>query len=260
MKKRWTFGLLVFIVIFGVHPLFGQTLKKARLMVFAAASTTDAVTRICEIFAKREGQRVITAFAASSTLAKQVEYGAPADIFISANLKWMDFLEKKELIVPSSRFNLLRNRIVLIAPVSSPIEHIEMSKNTDLVSMLQGGRLAMGDPDHVPAGIYGEKALDNLGLFSSLKGKIARTKDVRAALALVERGEAPLGLVYQTDAAITSKVKIVGVFPGTSHPPVCYPAAIVQGHETDQARRFILFLKSQQVKVIFKKYGFLIYK
>jgi molybdate transport system substrate-binding protein len=151
----------------------------------------------------------------------------------------------------------LSNRIVLIAPEDSPMDHIDIHSGFDLVKLLGDGRLAMGDPDHVPAGIYGMRALEKLGVWSRVEKRIARAKDVRAALALVERGETPLGQVYATDAAISNKVKVVGVFPQGSYPPVVYPVAIVAGGKSEGTIRFIEFLKSPEAGAVFEKYGFI---
>jgi len=223
--------------------------------VFAAASTTNAINDIGKLFTDKNKVRVVTSFASSSTLAKQIENGAPAEVYISANEKWMDYLEKNGLIVPSSRFDLLGNQIVLIAPADSTIS-VVIAPGFDLANALADGKLVMGDPDHVPAGIYGKQALENLGVWESVKSKVARAKDVRAALALVERGEAPLGVVYATDAAISDKIKVVGTFPKDSHPPIVYPAALVAGKDTPEARSFLEFLKGSEAGTVFKKYGF----
>lgn len=224
--------------------------------VFAAASTTNAVTDIGRLFESRNPGKFRVSFASSSTLAKQIEQGAPADVYISANKKWMDYLETKKMVEPGTRVDLLSNRIVLIAPKDSSIDHIDIGPGFDLAGFLGEGRLSMGDPDHVPAGIYGMRALEKLGVWSRVEKKVARSKDVRAALALVERGETPLGQVYATDAAISDKVKVVGVFPLESHPPIVYPVAIVAGHKSDTAGRFMEFLQSPDAKAVFKKYGF----
>jgi molybdate transport system substrate-binding protein len=243
--------LLLMTGIFGTASFASDTLT-----VFAAASTTNAVTEIGGIFSKRYPVKVRTSFASSSTLAKQIENGAPANLYISANVKWMDYLEKKELIENSSRIDLLGNRLVLIVPVDSKVSRVQIAPGFDLLSIIAKSRLAMGDPDHVPAGLYGKQALAQLGVWSAVEKQVARAKDVRAALALVERGEAPIGLVYATDAAITAKVKVVGTFPQTSHRPIVYPAAVVAGGRTAAADRFMALLRSPQAAAVFEKYGF----
>lgn len=227
------------------------------IVIFAAASTTDAVTHIGELY-KASGLGTVTAsFASSSTLAKQIEQGAPADVFLSANIKWMDYLDEKGLIAKDSRSDLLRNRIVLVVPKDSKAAPLATSEKTDLLALLgKDGRLAVGDPEHVPVGQYGKKALETLGLWDSVKDRIAPMKDVRAGLTLVEQGEAPLGLVYESDVAASGKVRVLGVFPVGSHPDVVYPVAAVSGNKTDEARKFIEFLKTPEAAAIFKKYGF----
>ncbi|MEJ2155150.1 MAG: molybdate ABC transporter substrate-binding protein [Desulfobacteraceae bacterium] len=224
--------------------------------VFAAASTTNAITEIGTLFTRRSEKRFLPSFAASSTLAKQIENGAPADIYISANVKWMDYLQERRMIEPATRFNLLGNRIVLIVPSGSGIDHIEIAPGFDLLKIVGDGLLSMGDPDHVPAGIYGKLALQNLGVWSAIENHVARSKDVRAALTLVERGEAPAGLVYATDAAITERVKVAGTFPLTSHPPIIYPIAVVTDRRSPATDRFMQLLRSPEAGAVFEKFGF----
>ncbi len=228
--------------------------NRETVTVFAAASTTNALTDITRQFEKSQGGKVNLSFASSSTLAKQIENGAPADIFLSANPEWMDYLENKGAIIAASRFDLLSNRIVIIAPSNSRLENLTVDAGLDLTRMLGKGRLAMGDPEHVPAGIYGKQALEKLGLWASVKNQVAPAKDVRAAMVLVERGETPLGVVYATDAAISTKVKTIGMFPENCHPPIIYPAALVT--ERAVAKRFLKFLHTRTADDIFQKYGF----
>ncbi len=230
---------------------------ETEVVVFAAASTTNAVMEIGDFYAARKLGRITTSFASSSTLAKQIASGAPADVYLSANKKWMDFLEERKAIVKASRFDLLGNRIVLIVPLQSPIQNIGVDKGLNLAALLgDQGRLSMGDPDHVPAGMYGKQALETLGLWRQVEDRLAPMKDVRAALVLVERGEAPLGLVYATDAAISKKVHVAGTFPAASHPPIVYPAAAVSGGNTETAAGFLNFLKTAEARAAFMKYGF----
>ncbi len=224
--------------------------------VFAAASTTNALTEIGAIFTRHFEERFRPSFAASSALAKQIENGAPADIYISASEKWMDYLEKRRMIEPATRFDLLGNRIVLVVPVDSTIGPVQIEAGFDLLEIIGDSRLSMGDPDHVPAGIYGKHALQSLGIWAAVETHVARCKDVRAALALVERGETPVGLVYATDAAITAKVKVVGTFPLSSHPPIIYPAAIVTGQRSPATDRFMQLLRSREAGAVFEKFGF----
>jgi molybdate transport system substrate-binding protein len=255
--RKWRFKLACLLVIpamFGVKAAVGAESQK--ITVFAAASTTNAVTEIAKLFEKSHPVVVRLSFASSSTLAKQIEKGAPADILLSANPKWMDYLAGKGAIVASSRTDLLGNRIVLIAPRDSSLGRLTVDRTLNLANLLGEGRLAMGDPDHVPAGIYGKQALEKLGLWDSVKDQVARAKDVRAALVLVERGETPLGEVYATDAAISDKVKIVGMFPEDSHPPIIYPVAVTADSKNAAAGEFIKFLQSAEAKAVFEKYGF----
>lgn len=223
--------------------------------VFAAASTVDAMTEAAETFAARNGTRVRVSVAASSTLARQIENGAPADIYVSANVRWMDYLAGRGMIDVSSRADLLGNRVVLVAPAGSRLA-VEMGPGFDLRRALGNGRLAMPDPDHVPAGIYGKQSLLRLGAWKAVEPRLARTRDVRAALALVSRGEAVAGVVYATDAAADPKVRVVGVFPADSHEPVVYSAAMVAGRRSPGARAFLLFLRSDAARAIFARYGF----
>lgn len=227
------------------------------VVVFAAASTTNAITEIGKRYKTRRLGHITPSFASSSTLAKQIANGAPADVYLSANKKWMDFLEEKDAVAKASRFDLLGNRIVLIAPLQSSIQAVQVKQGLDLAALLGGeGRLSMGDPDHVPAGMYGKMALQTLGLWQQVANRLAPMKDVRAALVLVERAEAPLGLVYTTDAAISKKVCVVGTFPVESHPPIVYPVAAVSGGKTDATARFLNFLKTPAARAVFAAYGF----
>ncbi len=250
--------ILMVLTVIGFDAVAGRVAAADNdVVVFAAASTTNAITEIGDMYAGRNLGTVKTSFASSSTLAKQIAGGAPADVYLSANKKWMDFLEKKNAIDKATRFDLLGNRIVLISPVNSPIKSVDVNRKLDLTALLgNDGRLSMGDPDHVPAGMYGKSALQNLGLWVQVENHLAPMKDVRAALVLVERAESPLGQVYATDAAISKKVRVVGTFPADSHPPIVYPVAAVAGGKTDAAAAFMGFLKSPEARAVFAKYGF----
>ena len=230
--------------------------ERPEVTVFAAASTTNAITDINRLYDEKGLGKITVSFAASSTLAKQIDNGAPADVYISANVKWMDYLVERDLIEPTTRRDLLSNRIVLIAPTGSRLGEVNIAKGFALAALLDKGRLSLGDPEHVPAGIYGKKALISLGVWDSVKDKLAPAKDVRSALVLVERDEAPIGLVYATDAAITSKVRVIGRFPIDSHPPITYPVAAIKGHDNEAARRYLDFLSSPEAATIFTRYGF----
>ncbi len=226
------------------------------LLIFAAASTTNAVQQVNQAFTQATGVKVTASFASSGTLAKQIASGAPAGVFLSANVKWMDFLQQKGFLEKGTRLNLLANRLVLVAPNDSPLDKVSISPRTDPLKLLKGGWLAMGDPRHVPAGSYGKEALASLGWWPKLEKRLALAASVRVALMMVERGEAALGIVYATDARISKKVKVVGVFPAHSHKPIVYPAALVAGQVTPEARRYLEFLSTPQARKIFASFGF----
>jgi len=230
-----------------------------KITVFAAASLKNALDNANAAWTKDGGAEVAASYAASSALAKQLEGGAPADIFISADLDWMDYVAKKELIKEDSRVNLLGNRIVLVA-AKDKAKPVEIAKGLDLAALLGDGRLAMGEVKSVPAGKYGKAALESLGLWSSVENKIAGAESVRAALALVSRGEAPLGIVYQTDVSADPGVAIVGTFPASSHPPIIYPAALMATSSNPDARAYFDFLKSDKAKPFFEHEGFTVLK
>ena len=252
--RKWSRSVLVLllpvILCFAPAPAAADD-----IVVFAAASLTNALGEIARGYEPPAKDKVSFSFASSSTLAKQIENGAPANVFISADLDWMDYLEKLKLIAPGSRSDLLGNRLVLIAPKDSDVT-VSLAAGVDLVPLLKGGLMATGDPDHVPAGKYAKVALQKLGAWEAVSGRIARADSVRAALALVERGEAPLGIVYATDAAVAPKVRVAAVFPEDLHPPVTYPAALVQGRATPAAARFLDHLKTDAARDVFRKYGF----
>lgn len=225
------------------------------LLVFAAASTKNATEDIAKLYAADGKGNVTFSFASSSDLAKQIENGAPAAIFISADTKWMDYLAERNLLVTDSRRDLLGNELVLIAPIDGNLA-IELAADAPLADKLDDGKLAMGEPESVPVGRYGKAALESLGIWTQVEPKVARTKDVRAVLALVERGEAAAGIVYATDAAVSKKVKVVAEFPADSHPKIVYPIALVAGKDDEAARAFYDFLTSPQARTVFLEYGF----
>jgi molybdate transport system substrate-binding protein len=237
-------------------PIMAMAADPNSVTVFAAASTTNAINDIGKMFAEKGHGKIVPSYASSSTLAKQIENGAPANVFISADEPWMNYLEERKLTEPGSRFDLLSNKLVLIAPADSSVNKVEIGPKFDLAKLLGNGRLATGDPDHVPVGKYAKAALEKLGVWNDIESKLARAADVRGALTLVERGEAPLGIVYSTDAAITSKVKVVGVFPADTHPKIVYPVALVAGKASTAATKFVEFLKTPESKAVFEKYGF----
>ncbi|MGB8363022.1 MAG: molybdate ABC transporter substrate-binding protein [Rhizomicrobium sp.] len=228
-----------------------------KITVFAAASLTDALGELDAAYTAHTHVPVVASFASSSTLARQIEAGAPAQVFISADTKWMDYLTQKGLIEPESRINVLGNSLALIAPADQPVGPLAINRTLDWHRLLgTDGRLSVGDPSHVPAGIYAKEALTSLGVWSALEPRLARAEDVRGALALVERGEAPLGIVYVTDARISAKVKIVGVFPAASHAPIVYPFAIVKGAGSPAVEAYFRFLNGPQARSVYHRYGF----
>jgi len=235
-------------------PASAQAQDKS-ITVFAAASMKNALDDVDAAFARQSGIRVVASFDASSALMKQIEGGAPADVFVSADLKWMDYGAQKKLIKDNTRVNLLGNTLVLIAPKNSKIEHAAIAPGFDLAKLAGGGRIATGDVTAVPVGIYAKAALEKLGVWSSVEPKMAITANVRAALVLVARGEAPLGIVYSTDAKVEPGVKVVGVFPEDSHDPIVYPVAATASAKPE-ATAYLAFLRSQAAKAIFETYGF----
>lgn len=224
--------------------------------VFAAASLTNALNEIGESFTAKTGHTIRPSYAASSALAKQIEQGSPAHVFASADLKWMDYLAQAKLVNAETRFNLLGNTLVLVAPTDSKLDRIDLDAKTDIAALAGSGRIATGSPDSVPVGLYFRQAMERAGQWKAVEAKIAGTESVRAALALVERGEAPLGVVYATDAAVSKKVKVVGTFPGTMHDPIVYPFALVAGKETPAAKALLDFVRTDAAKGVFARYGF----
>ncbi|HET8729386.1 MAG TPA: molybdate ABC transporter substrate-binding protein [Alphaproteobacteria bacterium] len=223
--------------------------------VFAAASLTDVLREVGAVYEERTGGSVVLSFAASSAIARQVANGAPADLVVSADGRWMDWLEERGLIVAGSRGSRFGNALVLVAPADSAIS-LEPEPGFPLVQALDGGRLAVGDPDHVPAGRYARQALEALGVWADVERHLARADNVRAALVLVERGEVPLGIVYATDAAIVGGVRVVAQFPAGTHEPIRYPAALVAGRKNPAAHDFLSFLNGPEAAEIFRAYGF----
>jgi molybdate transport system substrate-binding protein len=224
------------------------------LLVFAAASLTDALREIGRAYTRQTGEPLEFSFAASSTLARQIEAGAPASVFVSADTKWMDALQERHMIDAPSRRIVATNRLALIAPAASRIE-LKLAPHCPLAAALGSGRLAIGEPASVPAGLYAHAALVTLGLWASVVDRLLPAEDVRAALEYVAHDEAPLGIVYRTDALIEPRVRIVDLFPAGSHPPITYPAAAVTGSGAG-ALRFVTFLGGAAAQEIFHKYGF----
>jgi molybdate transport system substrate-binding protein len=245
---------LTFLLLCGWiwSPAFAQDKS---LTVFAAASMKNALDDVDAAYTAKTGVKVMASYAASSTLAKQIEQGAPADIFVSADTDWMDYaINKKNINVPT-RVNLLGNSIVLIAPKDSKIDQVTIKNGFDLAKLAGDGKIATGDVKAVPVGKYAKAALEKLGAWQAAEPKFAMAESVRAALALVARGEAVLGIVYSTDAKVEPGVKIVGTFPANSHPPIIYPVAATATAKPD-ANGYLAFLRTSAAKAIFEKYGF----
>ncbi len=229
--------------------------QNGKVLVFAAASLKTALDEINAQWQKRTGKRAAVSHAASSALAKQIEQGAPADIFISADLDWMEYLAERKLIRPDTRSDLLSNRLVLIAPKGTNLR-VEIKQGFRLASLVGQGHLALANTDAVPAGKYAKAALNALGVWGQVKGRIAQAENVRAALLLVSRGEAPLGIVYESDAVSDPSVVTVGIFPEATHPRIIYPIALTSGSTSPDAGSFLDELKSPQARTIFEKQGF----
>lgn len=248
------FTLLTALIFAGPVGAQAESVK-----VFAAASLKNALDEAAAAWKKASGKEAVTSYAASSALAKQIAEGAPADIFISADLAWMDDLEGKNLIVKNTRQNLLGNSLVLIAPTGDA-KPVELKQGADLASTLGGGKLAVAEVKSVPAGKYAKAALEKLGMWAGVEPHLAMAENVRAAMTLVARGEAPLGIVYATDAKSENKVQVVGVFPEDSHPPIIYPAAVVAASTNPDAPELFTFLFSAEAGKIFAAQGFQVLK
>jgi molybdate transport system substrate-binding protein len=243
----------IIILALGLGPV--RTAQADNVVVFAAASLKNALDEAAHASEQQGGVPVKISYAASSQLAKQIESAAPADIFISADLAWMDYVQKSNLIQPATRKDLLGNRLVLVAPAGSGVKS-DIKPGFDLVGMLKGGRLAMADPASVPAGKYGKAALEKLGVWDSIAPHVAGAENVRAALLYVDRKETPLGIVYATDAASDPDVEVAGVFPENTHPPIIYPIALTAASHNPDAAKFLAFLESPAARPAFEKQGF----
>jgi molybdate transport system substrate-binding protein len=225
-----------------------------RLLVFAASSLTNVLDEVGSAYMLESGQQVTFSYGASSTLARQLEAGAKADVFFSADTDWMDYVQSRGLIQAASRNNLLGNQLVLVAPADSDIQ-LRIKPGFALAAALGRSRLATGDPDSVPVGKYARSALIYLGVWNEVANKLVRADNVRTALAFVAKGEAPLGIVYATDALIDKQVRIVDTFPDNTHVPVVYPVALVSQANEDAAK-FVKYLRSATAQAVFRKYGF----
>lgn len=251
---RLTGILLNFVILFGT-ALSPAAAEDKTLTVFAAASMKNALDDIDAAFAAKTSVKVNASYAASSTLAKQIEQGAPADIFVSADTDWMDYAVGKKTINEATRVNLLGNSIVLIAPKDSRIDNVSIGPGFDLAKLAGDGKIATGDVKSVPVGKYSKAALEKLGAWAAAEPKFAMAESVRAALTLVARGEAALGIVYSTDAKVEPGVKVVGTFPADSHPPITYPVAATAAAKPE-AKDYLDYLHSSAAKAVLEKYGF----
>jgi len=253
--RGWVAGLVIAGLMAAGPAQPPARAQSTDLVIFAAASLKNALDEVNTQWQKETGKKAIISYAASSALAKQIEQGAPAQVFISADLDWMDYLAGKSLIKADTRANLLGNRIVLIAP-KDKAPAVDIKAGFDLAKVLGEGRLSMANVESVPAGKYGKAALEKLGVWPSVSSRIAQAENVRAALLLVSRGEAPAGIVYQTDAAADPNVKIIGTFPEDSHPPIIYPIALTAGASHPDASAFLAYIRSAKAKPVFEAQGF----
>ena len=250
LKRRLaSFGLALLLL----PGLAWSAARPFAVTVFAAASLTDALQALASPYQQTTGHTVELSFGASSTLARQIEGGAGADVFFSADQEWMDYLAQRELIQPATRQNLLGNRLVLVAPADSAVQ-LKIGPKFPLLAALQGGRLVTGDPDSVPVGRYARAALTSLGVWDEVAQHLVRADNVRSALAFVARGEVPLGIVYETDALIDPHVRIVDTFPAESHQPITYPIALTRTASAE-ATAFIAFLRGPAAAATFRKFG-----
>ena len=242
--------LVLYFAVFGAAHAFA-----ADVTVFAAASLKEAMDEQARHFEALTGKKVIVSYGGSNALAKQIEMGAPADLFVSADLEWMDYLDKAKLLRPNTRSNLLRNTLVLIAAASSTTT-LKIEPRFGLAGTLGSEKLAMANPDSVPAGKYGKAALEKLGVWKAVEKQVARTETVRAALVLVSRGEAPFGIVYKTDALADKGVRVIDTFPADNYPAIVYPIAIVASSKSQAAKSLLDYLRSRPAQSVWEKYGF----
>jgi molybdate transport system substrate-binding protein len=247
--------LLLLLVIGMASPLSAAQAQEKTITVFAAASLKNALDDVNAAFTKNSGIKAVASYAASSALMKQIENGAPADVFASADVDWIEYGARNKLIKDDTRIDLLGNRLVLIAPKDSTLGNVAIAPGFDLAKLAGDGRIVTGDVRAVPVGRYAKAALEKLGAWGAAAPKFAMTENVRAALTLVARGEATLGIVYATDAKAEPSVKVVGIFPEASHPPIVYPVALTMTAKADAAQ-YLAFLRSPAAKAVFETYGF----
>ncbi|WP_426511271.1 molybdate ABC transporter substrate-binding protein [Vibrio genomosp. F10] len=250
--------LVLFWAVIGLH-LMPVAYAKENITVFAASSLTNVLSEIARDYQQDHKVNIRLSFASSSVLARQIVYGAPADIYFPANQKWLDYVIEQKAVDANSRVTLLNNSLVLIASESSDLlveNHVSEFQPSSLVDSLQGGRLAIGDPDHVPVGEYAREALMYYQQWDTIKSHVARANNVRGALVLVERGEAPLGIVYQTDAIISSKVRSIATFSPQSHDAIEYPMVMVSDEPSKTSQAFFQYLQSEDAKAVYIRHGF----
>ncbi|HEX4303592.1 MAG TPA: molybdate ABC transporter substrate-binding protein [Rhizomicrobium sp.] len=252
LGRNWIRGFVA-AALLALAPLAAQA---GTITVFAAASLTDALGDVGKAYKAKTGNDAAFSFAASSTLARQVEASGGADVFMSADTDWMEYLDSRGLIQHDTRKNLLGNHLVLIAPAGANVS-LTVAPHFDLLGALGGGRLSIADPDSVPAGKYARTSLTTLGVWNSVVNHLVNAENVRVALAYVSRGEAPLGIVYTTDALSDKGVHIVGTFPENTHAPIVYPAALIKDAKPE-AKAFLDFLGGPEARAIFEKDGFII--
>lgn len=252
MIQKYRYALAICVGLFSHTQAFAVD----KVTVYAAASLTNAINELDVIYEQKNKVQIQTSYAGSSTLAKQIEAGAPADIFISADVQWMDYLQKKQLVSANDRVNLLGNRLVVIAPKARPIK-LKIDKSFDFTRVVQG-KWCTGDTKSVPVGKYAKQALTSIGWWDKVSTRLVETEDVRAALNFVARGECQLGIVYATDAAISKNVVIIGTFPKNTHQAIIYPIGLVK--KNTESMKFYKFLQSSQATKVFKKYGFSVLK
>lgn len=246
--RRILLGLCVLLV-----PV---VLRAQEVTVFAASSLQNAIEDIAAQYQRTTGRRAKLSFAASSALARQIEQGAPANVFISADEQWMDYLQSRTLIAADSRKPVVGNELVLVVPEGSRVR-VELKPGFDITALLgKDGRWVTGDPSSVPVGRYAQQALTALGAWDTARTRLVRAENVRVALSFVERGEAAAGVVYATDAATSRRVRVAAVFPAASHTPIAYPAAVVRRFDTPAARDFLAYLQKEDARAIFRRYGF----
>lgn len=251
--RRCLAGLVAGMSLLWAAPVQAQAARE--VTVFAAASLTSALKEVADMYAGATATRVKLSFAASSTLARQIESGAAAQLFFSADEAWMDYLDKRGLIEKGTRRPLVGNRLVLAVPADKPVR-LDIGPDRAWLAALSVGRIATGDPAHVPVGRYAEQALKHLGVWTEVAPRLARADNVRSALVLVERGEAAAGIVYETDAKASPRVAVAGLFPQSAHQPISYPIALLKGQGQGEARALYDFLSGTAARGIFLKHGF----